>query len=50
MGANVWLLKGYFDTVPRELDEAAMVDGASHARIFFTMTCGWSCRSSSPSA
>lgn len=38
MGANVWLLKGYFDTVPRELDEAARVDGASHARIFFTVT------------
>jgi arabinogalactan oligomer/maltooligosaccharide transport system permease protein len=38
MGANVWLLKGYFDTVPRELDEAAKVDGAGHARIFFTMT------------
>jgi len=38
VGPNVWLLKGYFDTVPRELDEAAMVDGASHARIFFTMT------------
>ncbi|HET7801456.1 MAG TPA: sugar ABC transporter permease [Humibacillus xanthopallidus] len=38
LGANVWLLKGYFDTVPRELDEAAIVDGASHARIFFTMT------------
>lgn len=38
MGANVWLLKGYFDTVPRELDQAAKVDGASHARIFFTMT------------
>ena len=37
MGANVWLLKGYFDTVPREIDEAAIVDGASHARIFFTM-------------
>jgi len=37
MGANVWLLKGYFDTVPRELDEAAKIDGASHARIFFTM-------------
>lgn len=37
MGANVWLLKGYFDTVPREIDEAATVDGASHARIFFTM-------------
>ncbi|EWS99849.1 sugar ABC transporter permease [Intrasporangium oryzae NRRL B-24470] len=38
MGANVWLLKGYFDTVPKELDEAAKVDGAGHARIFFTMT------------
>lgn len=38
MGSNVWLLKGYFDTVPRELDEAAIVDGASHVRIFFTMT------------
>lgn len=38
MGGNVWLLKGYFDTVPKELDEAAVVDGASHARIFFTMT------------
>lgn len=37
MGANVWLLKGYFDTVPRELDEAARVDGASHARVFFTV-------------
>lgn len=37
MGGNVWLLKGYFDTVPKELDEAAKVDGASHARIFFTM-------------
>ena len=24
--------------MPRELDEAAIVDGASHARIFFTMT------------
>lgn len=38
MGANVWLLKGYFDTIPKELDEAAKMDGASHARIFFTMT------------
>jgi arabinogalactan oligomer/maltooligosaccharide transport system permease protein len=38
MGANIWLLKGYFDTVPRELDEAAKIDGASHARIFFSLT------------
>lgn len=38
MGSNIWLLKGYFDTVPREMDEAAKIDGASHARIFFTIT------------
>lgn len=37
MGGNIWLLKGYFDTVPRELDEAAKIDGASHARVFFTI-------------
>lgn len=37
MGSNVWLLKGYFDTVPVELDEAARIDGASHARVFFTV-------------
>lgn len=37
MGANIWLLKGYFDTVPTSLDEAAKLDGASHARIFFTV-------------
>lgn len=37
MGGNIWLFKGYFDTIPRELDEAAMIDGASHARVFFTI-------------
>jgi arabinogalactan oligomer / maltooligosaccharide transport system permease protein len=31
----VWNLKGYFDTIPRELDEAATVDGAGRLRIFF---------------
>ena len=25
---SIWMLKGYFDTIPRELDEAAKVDGA----------------------
>ncbi|MBB3595063.1 multiple sugar transport system permease protein [Rhizobium sp. BK529] len=25
----VWMLKGYFDTIPRELEQAAMVDGCS---------------------
>jgi len=33
--SQVWLLKGFFDTVPRQLDEAATVDGAGHATIFF---------------
>jgi arabinogalactan oligomer/maltooligosaccharide transport system permease protein len=31
----VWTLKGYFDTLPRELEEAARIDGASTAGIFF---------------
>ncbi len=32
---GIWLLKGSFDQVPRELDEAAMVDGASHLGALF---------------
>jgi arabinogalactan oligomer / maltooligosaccharide transport system permease protein len=32
---QVWLIKGFFDTVPRELDEAALMDGAGHATVFF---------------
>lgn len=34
LGANTWLTKGYFDSIPRDLDEAGMVDGASHWQIF----------------
>ena len=30
-----WLLVGYLKTIPRELEEAAMVDGASRLRIVF---------------
>ena len=30
----VWTLKGYFDTLPRELEEAARIDGASPWMIF----------------
>ena len=33
----VWNLKGYFDTIPKELEEAAIVDGASRAKIFVTI-------------
>lgn len=31
---SVWMLKGYFDTIPRDLEEAALVDGASRWTIF----------------
>lgn len=31
---NTWLMKGYFDTVPLELDESARLDGAGHIRTF----------------
>ncbi len=37
MGVNTWLMKAFFDTLPRELDEAAVVDGASHSQIFFSI-------------
>ncbi|GAA3206836.1 ABC transporter permease subunit [Actinocorallia longicatena] len=35
LGVNTYLMKGFLDTVPRELDEAARIDGASHVQIFF---------------
>jgi len=31
---SVWMLKGYFDTIPREIEEAAFVDGASRLTAF----------------
>ncbi|MRX73494.1 ABC transporter permease subunit [Bacillus lacus] len=31
---NTWLMKGYLDTIPKELDESARIDGAGHFRIF----------------
>ena len=33
----VWMLKGYFDTIPKELEESAMMDGASQGRIFVSI-------------
>ncbi|BCL15578.1 sugar ABC transporter permease [Micromonospora sagamiensis] len=35
LGVNTWLMKGFFDTLPKELDESATMDGASHSQIFF---------------
>lgn len=33
----VWMLKGYFDTIPKELEESALMDGASTGRIFYSI-------------
>jgi arabinogalactan oligomer / maltooligosaccharide transport system permease protein len=35
LGVNTWLMKGFFDTIPMELDESARVDGATATQIFW---------------
>lgn len=35
LGTNTYLMYGFFNTLPTALDEAARVDGAGHARVFF---------------
>jgi len=37
-GMGIFLLKGYFDSLPRELYEAAMMDGAGELRMFTQIT------------
>src|SRR5207244_472577 len=34
----VWMLKGYFDSIPRELEEAALVDGTGYLGALFRIT------------
>jgi arabinogalactan oligomer/maltooligosaccharide transport system permease protein len=34
MGINIWLMKGYYDTIPHDIDESAMVEGATDWQIF----------------
>ncbi len=36
-GTNVFLLRQFFMSIPRDLDEAAMIDGANPIRIFFSV-------------
>ncbi len=36
-GMQYYVCKGFFDTIPKALDEAARIDGASRARIFISM-------------
>ncbi|MCW2738464.1 sugar ABC transporter permease [Nocardioides sp.] len=35
LGVNTWLMKGFFDTIPKDLDESAKMDGATHVQVFF---------------
>ena len=35
MGINTWLMKGYFDSVPRALDESARIDGAANWQVYW---------------
>jgi arabinogalactan oligomer/maltooligosaccharide transport system permease protein len=35
LGVNTFLMYGFFNTIPRELDEAAKIDGATHAQIYW---------------
>lgn len=37
MGINIWLMKGYFDSIPRDIDESAAVDGATHWQAFWAL-------------
>lgn len=37
LGANTFLMYGYFNTIPIEIDEAARIDGASHAQVFWQL-------------
>lgn len=37
MGMNIWLMKGFLDTIPRAIDESGMVDGASNFQIFWNL-------------
>ena len=32
---NTWLVKSYLDSIPKSLDEAARIDGASHFRVYW---------------
>lgn len=34
-GMGYYVAKGFFDTIPKSLDEAARIDGASRARVFY---------------
>ncbi len=36
---GTWILKNYFDTIPRDLDDAAKVDGCNSVNSFLSNCC-----------
>ncbi len=37
LGSNTFLMYGFFNTIPREIDEAAKIDGATHSQTYWTI-------------
>ncbi|MCR6712829.1 MAG: ABC transporter permease subunit [Demequina sp.] len=37
LGANTFLMYGFFNSIPTEIDEAAKIDGATHAQTFWRL-------------
>jgi arabinogalactan oligomer/maltooligosaccharide transport system permease protein len=37
LGTNTFLMYGFFNTIPRDIDEAAKIDGATHSQIYWTI-------------
>ena len=37
----VWIMIGFFDEIPREIDEAALVDGLTRPQCCFACCCRW---------
>jgi arabinogalactan oligomer/maltooligosaccharide transport system permease protein len=37
LGANTFLMYGFFNSVPVEIDESAKIDGATHAQIYWRL-------------
>lgn len=37
LGVNTFLMYGFFNSIPMDLDEAAKIDGASHAQVYWTI-------------
>jgi len=35
---GIWILKGFIDNVPREWEEAALLEGATHSQVIFKVT------------